>query len=118
MRAPETEFEDLEALLREDRPAPEPAWARALDAKVAAGFPRARRRRSWLPAIGLNQALAVAACGLLAVVIGVAVLNAGGRGDDSGAGGGFAGEPALDPSGGAGGGAAAGSSGAAGAEAD
>src|SRR5829696_3650879 len=87
MRAPETEFEDLEALLREDRPAPDPRWTRGLDAKMAAGFPSRRRRWPSLPALGLNHVVAVAACGLLAVVIGAAALTAGG-GDDGGASGG------------------------------
>ena len=30
---------DLEMLLRDVRPAPDPAWAARLDARVAAGFP-------------------------------------------------------------------------------
>jgi hypothetical protein len=108
MRAPETEFEDLEALLREDKPAPDPVWARALDGKVAAGFPDRRRRFAWLPSIGLNQAVAVAACGLLAVLIGAAALSAGG-GEDADFGSSGGGSTAMtDPSAGAAGGAASG----------
>src|SRR5829696_2270644 len=117
MRAPETEFEDLEALLREDRPAPDPRWTRGLDAKMAAGFPSRRRRWPSLPALGLNHVVAVAACGLLAVVIGAAALTAGG-GDDFGASGGSGGaqsaaesDAAPDPSGGSSGASAGGSSG-------
>ena len=33
---------DLETLLRDVKPAPDPAWATKLDARVAAGFPGKR----------------------------------------------------------------------------
>ena len=100
MRAPETEFEDLEALLRADRPEPDPQWARSLDAKVAAGFPGRRRRWSWLPSLGMPQAAAVAASALLALVVTAAALTAGGGDDEpasfDGAGGSqSAAEPAM-----------------------
>jgi hypothetical protein len=81
MRAPEIEFDDLEALLREDRQAPDPEWARKLDARVSAGFPRKRRWAAWLPSVHIGPAVAVAACGLLALVVAVAALS-GDRTDD------------------------------------
>src|SRR3954470_3456594 len=50
MTAPETlppELAELGELLREDPPRPDPAWARELDARAAAGFPRPPRRSPW-----------------------------------------------------------------------
>src|SRR5438045_3606265 len=83
MTAPDTlppELAELGELLRDDPPRPDPAWARALDDRAAAGFPRPPRR-SWsarlvpprsalLPAMGF-------ACVLL-LVAGIAVLAPGG----------------------------------------
>jgi hypothetical protein len=43
MTAPDTlppELAELGELLREAPPRPDPAWARSLDARAAAGFPR------------------------------------------------------------------------------
>ena len=50
MTAPDTlppELAELGELLREDPPRPDPAWARKLDARAAAGFPRPPRRSPW-----------------------------------------------------------------------
>ena len=50
MTAPDTlppELAELGELLREDPPRPDPAWARELDARAAAGFPRPPRRSPW-----------------------------------------------------------------------
>src|SRR5215217_7037292 len=77
MTAPDTlppELAELGELLREDPPRPDPAWARKLDQRAAAGFPRPPRRPWWarlvpprgalLPALGL-----VAAAAIVAVVV-------------------------------------------------
>src|SRR5829696_9015768 len=50
MTAPDTlppELAELGELLREDPPRPDPAWARELDTRAAAGFPRLPRRSPW-----------------------------------------------------------------------
>jgi len=50
MTAPDTlppELAELGELLREDPPRPDPAWARELDARAAAGFHRPPRRSPW-----------------------------------------------------------------------
>src|ERR671911_326512 len=50
MTAPDTlppELAELGELLREAPPRPDPAWARRLDSRAAAGFPRPRRRSPW-----------------------------------------------------------------------
>src|SRR5215218_1387758 len=41
------ELAELGELLREDPPRPDPAWARKLDARAAAGFNRPPRRSPW-----------------------------------------------------------------------
>ena len=38
---------DLEMLLRDVKPAPDPVWAEQLDQKVAARFPKPAKRRRW-----------------------------------------------------------------------
>jgi uncharacterized protein DUF4349 len=77
---------ELAILVRDERPAPDPAFANSLDERARRGFPRTAKRRgafAWpkftLPALG------VAASVLLVVVIAGAIPNAT---DDSGAGGG------------------------------
>ena len=53
MTAPDTlprELAELGELLREDPPRPDPAWARELDDRAAAGFPRPPRRTLRSPA--------------------------------------------------------------------
>src|SRR5215217_6251721 len=93
MTAPDTlppVLEELGALLREDPPRPDAAWARELDSRAAAGFPRPSRKRHrlklpsglFLPAAGLAATAAVA----VIVVIGVSTPGNVGDGD-SGAGG-------------------------------
>ena len=50
MTAPDTlppELAELGELLREDPPRPDAKWARDLDARAAAGFPRPPRRSPW-----------------------------------------------------------------------
>jgi len=104
-RAVDPDLADLAALavaVRDDRPSPDPAFTRTLDARVERGFPRAakpkRRRRGvrW-PSIS-GPALGVAASLLLVVVIGVSIPTGGdesGGGDSgSGAGGSLATEEA------------------------
>lgn len=83
---PETldQFDDIVAALREDRPVIDPAFARELDQRAAAGFPRKRRRRFALPAIAWVGLPAAAVASLVVVV---AVIG-GGVSDDSGSGGG------------------------------
>jgi hypothetical protein len=75
---------ELAILVRDERPAPDPAFANSLDERARRGFPRTAKRRgafAWpkftLPALG------VAASVLLVVVIAGAIPNAT---DDSGAG--------------------------------
>jgi Domain of unknown function (DUF4349) len=91
---------ELTALLREERPDPDPTFARALDDRVKRGFPRraqgravpaphgAARLRGWLSgALRSPMALGSAATVVLvAVVVGLSQLPSGS--DDSGSGGG------------------------------
>jgi hypothetical protein len=77
---------ELAILVRDERPAPDPAFAYSLDERARRGFPRTPKRRrafTWpkftLPALG------VAASVLLVVVIASSIPNAT---DDSGGGGG------------------------------
>src|SRR4051794_6236661 len=80
---------DLEMLLREVRPAPDPVWAEKLDAKVAARFPgpvpgykkKLRTLREHFAALSLATAT-VATLVLIVVVIGKNI-DTGGS-DDSG----------------------------------
>jgi hypothetical protein len=91
-RAVDPDLADLAELavaLRDERPAPDPAFTRTLDTRVERGFPRpatAKKRRGikW-PRVTL-PALGFAASALLVVVIATSIPN-GGDGD-SGAGGG------------------------------
>lgn len=95
---------ELAILVRDERPAPGPAFTRSLDSRVERGFPRVPRRvhgRSWpkltLPALGL----AASAC--LVVLIAVTVPggnNGAGSSSSSGSGGSAASQAA--PSTGAG----------------
>ena len=81
------EFDDIVAQLLEERPQIDPAFARELDERAAAGFPRRRRARSakwsfpmWVPATGLAA--------VIAVVIGISAAGTGdGISGDSSAGG-------------------------------
>jgi hypothetical protein len=75
-------------LVRDERPAPDPAFAYSLDERARRGFPHTPKRRAFtwpkftLPALGL------AASVLLVVVIATSIPSGGGSGDESGAGGG------------------------------
>ena len=75
---------ELAVLVRDERPVPDPAFARSLDERAERGFPRSETRRmrafSW-PRITL-PALGVAASVLLVVVIATS-LPGGGSTDDS-----------------------------------
>jgi Domain of unknown function (DUF4349) len=76
---------ELAILVRDERPAPDPAFAHSLDERARRGFPRTAKRRrafTWpkftLPALGL------AASVLLVVVIATSIPSDGGGGDESG----------------------------------
>src|SRR3954465_2132678 len=76
---------DLEMLLRDVRPAPEPAWAARLDTKVAEGFPRPPA--AWKkPLIALREHLfafgALASAASVAIVLIIVVANADLGGSD------------------------------------
>jgi Domain of unknown function (DUF4349) len=79
------ELADLALLLRADRPAPTASWAAQLDRRVQAGFPprpkAPSRLRTWL---GPGTLVPAAACALIALLIGLAVLTSGGSDDDAG----------------------------------
>ncbi len=69
-----TEFDDLAAQLHAERPRIDPAFARDLDARAAAGFPRKRRRRRLPRLRGIPlyvPATALAVVAALAVTAGV-----------------------------------------------
>jgi hypothetical protein len=78
---------ELAVALRDDRPAPDPAFARSLDTRAERGFPRVRSRGrrgiKWPHVSG--PALGLAASVLLVVVVAVSVPKGG---DDSGSSGG------------------------------
>jgi uncharacterized protein DUF4349 len=83
--APEhAELAELALLLRDDRPAPSPAWANRLDRRVEAGFPavpRQRRRWVWLR----NAAPVVAVFAAVAVIaVPIALIGISGTGSDDG----------------------------------
>ena len=95
-RAVDPDLADLAELavaLRDDRPAPDPAFTRTLDTRVERGFPRAARARKrrgikW-PRVTL-PALGVAASMFLVVVIATSIPKGGDDSGDSGAGGSIA----------------------------
>ena len=78
---------ELAMLVRDERPAPDPAFANSLDERARRGFPHTPKRRAFtwpkftLPALGL------AASVLLVVVIATSVPSGSGGGGESGAGG-------------------------------
>jgi hypothetical protein len=78
---------ELAILVRDERPAPDPAFAYSLDERARRGFPHTPKRRAFtwpkftLPALGL------AASVFLVVVIATSMPSGGGGGDESGAGG-------------------------------
>ena len=80
MTAPDTlppELAELGELLREDPPRPDPAWARELDARAAAGFPRPSRRSPWAVLKGHRRALipAVSFACVALLVVGLSTVN-------------------------------------------
>src|SRR5690349_23729674 len=98
MTAPDTlppELAELGELLREEPPRPDPAWARRLDSRAAAGFPRPPRRSLWA-VLKAHRAVLVpvvsfACVALLVVGLSTADLSTdsgGGSGGGSAAGGG------------------------------
>ena len=101
---------EFAALVRDDRPVVDPAFAHSLDERAERGFPRAAKRRmpafSW-PKITL-PALGVAASVVLVVLIATSIpggdtTDSGGAGASSGAGGSIATEEAPSSSSGSGG---------------
>ena len=110
MTAPDTlppELAELGELLREEPPRPDPAWARRLDSRAAAGFPRPPRRSPWAVLKAHRRALVPVvsfACVAL-LVVGIASMDV--STDDSGSsgagGGGSLAADESDPSGGSGG---------------
>jgi Domain of unknown function (DUF4349) len=107
---------DLEMLLRDVRPAPDPAWAARLDTKAAQGFPRPPA--AWKrPLIALREHLfafgALASAASVAIVLIIVVANAdlGGSDDSASATSAKSASPAMEQStDSAGGGGAAGPS--------
>src|SRR3954468_5753074 len=101
---------ELAILVRDERPAPDPAFARSLDERARRGFPHTPKRRAFawpkftLPALGL------AASVLLVVVIATSGPSGGGSGDESSSSGGSTSStaaPNTDESAPAGGGSSA-----------
>jgi hypothetical protein len=95
MTAPDTlppELAELGELLREEPPRPDPAWARRLDSRVAAGFPRPPRRSPWAILKAHRRALvpvvSFACVALLVVGIASMDLSTDDSGSSSGGGGG------------------------------
>src|SRR5688572_14740476 len=91
MTAPDTlppELAELGELLREEPPRPDPAWARRLDSRAAAGFPRPPRRSPWAILKANRRALipAVSFACVALLVVGLSTANLGS--DDSGSSGG------------------------------
>jgi hypothetical protein len=72
---------ELEIALRAEAPRPSAEFARTMDERVAAGFPREPRLR--LPTIKLWPALAAAAVLIIAVAIAVPLLTRGGGSSDT-----------------------------------
>ena len=84
------ELAELAVALRDERPAPDPAFTRTLDTRVEGGFPRAKRtaraRRAFTwPRVTL-PALGVAASVLLVIVIATSIPTGGGGGGGEDAG--------------------------------
>ena len=80
MTAPDTlppELAELGELLREDPPRPDPAWARGLDSRAAAGFPRPPRRSPWAVLKTHRRALipAVSFACVALLVVGLSTVN-------------------------------------------
>jgi hypothetical protein len=110
MTAPDTlppDLAELGELLREDPPRPDAAWARRLDSRAAAGFPRPPRRSPWAILRTHRRALVPAvsfACVAL-LVVGISSMNLSSSDDAGSSGGGAASSDEGASSGSAGGGA-------------
>ncbi len=82
-----TEFDDLLAQLQQERPRIDPGFARKLDTRAAAGFPRRRRSRLPLPKLPrlpiLVPGTALAAVAAIAITVSVVNGNGGGAGGAS-----------------------------------
>ena len=93
---------DLETLLRDVRPVPDPTWATKLDARVAARFPtppsRLQRARAGFQAhfLALGAVGAVASVLILFVVVIAPSIEMGGEDDAEPASGGSAAAPAMN----------------------
>lgn len=73
----------IEAVLRDDAPLADPAFAERLDRRVAEGFTRERRfRLSFLPSRRLLALGTAAAALIVAVVVAIGVVNGGGTNGD------------------------------------
>src|SRR5215218_8740110 len=106
MTAPDTlppELAELGELLREDPPRPDPVWARRLDPRVAAGFPRPPRRSPWAILKAHRRALvpvvSFACVALLVVGLSTVNLSSDDMGDGGSGGGASAGDEAAPMSG-------------------
>ena len=91
MTAPDTlppELAELGELLREEPPRPDPAWARRLDSRAAAGFPRPPRRSPWAILKAHRRALipVVSFACVALLVVGLPIVGVSSD-DDSGGGG-------------------------------
>ena len=75
------ESAELPRLVRDARPRPREAFTAALDARVAAGFPREKKRRRRLPSLPrprvLYPALGLAATAIVALVLATSLLGSG-----------------------------------------
>jgi len=75
------ESAELARLVRDARPRPREAFTAALDARVAAGFPREKKRRRRLPSLPrprvLYPALGLAATAIVALVLATSLLGSG-----------------------------------------
>src|SRR4051794_15007705 len=71
---------DLEALVRETRPAPHPRWTDRMDRRVAEGFLKPPRRHRWESLRGgiLAAGAAASVIAVLVLIIGVALRSGGG----------------------------------------
>src|SRR6476661_7323270 len=90
MTAPDTlppELAELGVLLREDPPRPDPAWARRLDSRAAAGFPRPPRRSPWA-VLKAHRGVLVPVVSFACVALLVVGLSTANLGEDSSGGGG------------------------------
>src|SRR6185437_9689959 len=75
------ESAELARLVRDARPRPREAFTAALDARVAAGFPREKQQRRRLPSLPrprvLYPALGLAATAIVALVLATSLLGGG-----------------------------------------